>query len=59
MLGKPAQQLARMQIPPEDAGSRDVEQFEMARVAAHFVREVAKFVPGLKMTGDLKAEHAR
>ena len=39
------------------AGLRDVEQFEMHRVAGFFLREVAKLVPSLANTQYLKAEH--
>jgi glycosyltransferase involved in cell wall biosynthesis len=41
------------------AGLRDVEQFEMRRVAARFLSEVAKIVPMAKVTPGLEAEHAR
>jgi glycosyltransferase involved in cell wall biosynthesis len=40
------------------AGLHDVEQFEMHRVAARFVREVAKIVPSVKIAQDLEAGHA-
>lgn len=40
------------------AGLRDVEQFDMHRVAARFVREVAKIAPGVKIAQGLEAEHA-
>jgi glycosyltransferase involved in cell wall biosynthesis len=33
-----------------EAGLRDVEQFEMHRIAARFVEEVAKIVPAVKIT---------
>jgi glycosyltransferase involved in cell wall biosynthesis len=39
------------------AGLRDVQQFEMHRVAARFVREVAKIVPAVKIAHGLAAEH--
>src|SRR5206468_4009793 len=41
------------------AGLRDVEQFEMGRIAERFVTEVAKVVPAVKIARDLKAGHAR
>ncbi|MGH9628757.1 MAG: glycosyltransferase family 4 protein [Bryobacteraceae bacterium] len=41
------------------AGLREVEQFEMGRVAARFVSEVAKIVPAVKITPGLEGEHAR
>jgi glycosyltransferase involved in cell wall biosynthesis len=40
------------------AGLRDVEEFDMHRVAARFVREVAKVAPAVKIAQDLEAEHA-
>jgi glycosyltransferase involved in cell wall biosynthesis len=36
------------------AGLREVEQFEMHRVAEQFVREVAKLVPAMTSTADLE-----
>lgn len=41
------------------AGLREVEQFEMSHVAARFVSEVAKIVPGLKIAPGLETEPAR
>ncbi|HEY1213960.1 MAG TPA: glycosyltransferase family 4 protein [Bryobacteraceae bacterium] len=40
------------------AGLREVEQFDMRRVAARFISEVAKIVPALKSVQHLGAEHA-
>jgi phosphatidyl-myo-inositol dimannoside synthase len=40
------------------AGLREVEQFEMHRVAARFISEVAKIVPSIKIAQGLEAEHA-
>jgi glycosyltransferase involved in cell wall biosynthesis len=42
-----------------EAGLREVEQFEMGRVAARFVSEVAKIVPAVKIVPGVEAEHAR
>jgi len=39
------------------AGSRDVEQFGLHRVAARFVSEVAKIAPAVKIPGIAKAAH--
>jgi glycosyltransferase involved in cell wall biosynthesis len=38
------------------AGSRDVEQFGMRRVAARFIAEVAKVAPNLKISDRLQAQ---
>lgn len=38
------------------AGSREVEQFEMGRIAERFISEVAEVVPALKINRDLKAD---
>jgi glycosyltransferase involved in cell wall biosynthesis len=40
------------------AGLRDVEQFEMRRVAKRFVREVAKVAPAVKIAEGTGVEHA-
>ncbi len=40
------------------SGARDVEQFEMRRVAERFLAEVAKVAPGLKMPEGYDVEHA-
>jgi glycosyltransferase involved in cell wall biosynthesis len=40
------------------AGLRDVEQFEMRRIAKRFVREVAKVAPAVKMAEGIEVEHA-
>ncbi len=40
------------------SGARDVEQFEMRRVAKRFLAEVAKVAPGLKMPEGYDVEHA-
>jgi glycosyltransferase involved in cell wall biosynthesis len=40
------------------AGLREVEQFEMHRVAVRFVKEVAKLVPAVTSAQNLEAEHA-
>lgn len=40
------------------AGLRDVEEFEMRRIAARFVKEVAKIVPAVKVAQGSEVEHA-
>jgi glycosyltransferase involved in cell wall biosynthesis len=40
------------------AGLREVEQFEMRRIASRFVKEVAKLVPAIKVAQGLEVEHA-
>jgi len=40
------------------AGLRDVEQFDMRRVAARFISEVAKIAPAVKIEHGFEAEHA-
>jgi glycosyltransferase involved in cell wall biosynthesis len=40
------------------SGSREVEQFEMHRVAARFVSEVVKIVPAFKIAQNLEPKHA-
>lgn len=40
------------------AGLRDVEQFDMRRVATRFISEVAKMVPALRMVQHSGTEHA-
>ena len=39
-------------------GLRDVEQFEMRRVASRFVNEVAKIVPAIKVAESSEVRHA-
>lgn len=40
------------------SGLREVEQFEMHRVVARFVSEVAKIEPAVRIAQGLEAEHA-
>jgi glycosyltransferase involved in cell wall biosynthesis len=39
-------------------GLRDVEQFEMRRIASRFIKEVAKIVPAIKVVQGSEVEHA-
>ncbi len=40
------------------AGLRDVEQFEMHRIASRFVKEVAKLIPTIAVSQAFEVEHA-